>query len=76
MSARRFLWAAAITAVLALAVSPVSCSQASDTGSARSDTLLGYWTPVGEGAQLLFAVAVLLAAFAYGSGNAPACKCR
>ena len=44
-----------------MAVSPVTCSQASDTGTSRCDTLLGYWTPFGEPAQLLLVVAVGMA---------------
>ena len=61
MTARRLGWAAAATAAFAVAVSPVVCSQASDTGTSRCNTLFGYGTPFSEEVQLLLVVAVVLA---------------
>lgn len=61
MTSMRLGWAAGVMAAVAIVLSPVTCSQASDAPKPRCFTALGYRTPFGEEAQLLLLPALVLA---------------
>lgn len=60
MTAMRLDWAAGLMAVVAIVLSPVTCSQASDAPKPRCFTAMGYRTPFGEEAELLLLLALVL----------------
>ena len=57
----RLAAAAVLLVATAVLLSPVSCSQSSEDPRPRCETLLGYWTPFGDGVQLLLPVGIWLA---------------